>query len=238
MKVALVCIAKNEDYYLDEWLEYNHKLGFDQIIMYENNWRCPINKNYLTKIPYDGDIKQLPAYNDFVKNNKDFNWVAFIDCDEFITLVKHKNIKELIEDYKDFNGISLNWFIFGSGGLYERENTSLLKQFKYRNSKVDKHIKVIMNLKFNFKMTLPHNSNLPVVDTNKKLIYSAYNMGGPTDIAYINHYHSKTYEDFKIRCERGRADCKIVAKIKEWEDDKTKNIDILDTIALNFMYEN
>lgn len=238
MKVALVCIAKNEDYYLDEWLEYNHKLGFDRIIMYENNWRCSLEKDYLTKIPFDGDVMQLPAYNDFVKKNKEFDWVAFIDCDEFITLLKHNNIKDFIEDYKNPNGISLNWFLFGSGGQYNRETNSLLKQFKHRNSIVDKHIKVIMNLKSKFKMVLPHNSNLTVVDTNKKIIKGAFNVDGPTDVAYINHYHSKTFEDYKIRCERGRADCKLVAKMEDWENDKTKNIDILDTNALKFMYEN
>ena len=34
MKVVLVCIAKDEDNYVEEWLDYNHKLGFDEIIMY------------------------------------------------------------------------------------------------------------------------------------------------------------------------------------------------------------
>ena len=31
IKVALVCVAKSEDYYLEEWLDYNNKLGFDKI---------------------------------------------------------------------------------------------------------------------------------------------------------------------------------------------------------------
>ena len=32
MKVALVCVARWEDYYLKEWLDYNQKLGFDIFI--------------------------------------------------------------------------------------------------------------------------------------------------------------------------------------------------------------
>jgi phosphosulfolactate synthase (CoM biosynthesis protein A) len=36
MKVALVCVAKNEDNYIDEWLNYYNKLGFDNIFMYQN----------------------------------------------------------------------------------------------------------------------------------------------------------------------------------------------------------
>jgi Glycosyl transferase family 2 len=236
MKTAVVCIAKNEDYYLDEWLEYNHKLGFDRIIMYENNWRCPIEKDYLTKIPFDGQVMQLPAYNDFIKNNKEYDWAAFIDCDEFITLLKHSNIKDLIKEYENNTGIALNWFLFGSGGKMKRENNSLLKQFTYRSSEIDRHIKVIMNMKYKFEMILPHNSNLLVVDTNKKLLLGPFNYGGPHDVAYISHYHNKTYEDFEIRCERGRADCGQFYTIDIWGNEKTKNIDVEDLTALNFMY--
>ena len=238
MKVVLVCIAKNEDYYLEEWLEYNHKLGFDHIILYENNWRCLINKPYLTKISFDGEVMQLSAYDSFIKNNMDYDWVSFMDCDEFITLKKHNNIKDFIKDYNNPNGISLNWFLFGSGDKKTRESISLLQQFKYRNSKVDKHIKVIMNLKSKFHMVLPHNANIPVFDTNRKLILGPFNENGPTDVAYINHYRNKTYEDYSLRCKRGRADCGLVAKISEWENEMFDNIDTLDINALNFMYEN
>jgi hypothetical protein len=238
MKIALVCIAKNEDYYLDEWLEYNYKLGFDNIILYENNWRCSIDKPYLTKIPFDGEIKQLSAYNSFVENNVYYDWVSFIDCDEFITLKKHKNIKDFIEEYNNPFGISLNWYLFGSGDKKIRENNSLLNQFKHRNSKVDDHIKVIMNLKSKFCMILPHNPNIPVFDTNGKLFFGPFNENGPTDVAYINHYRNKTYEDFNLRCKRGRADCEFVNDISEWESEMLDNIDTLDVTALNFMYEN
>ena len=34
MKIALVCLAKNEDFYIDEWIKYHTKLGFDHIYIY------------------------------------------------------------------------------------------------------------------------------------------------------------------------------------------------------------
>ena len=37
MKIALVCIAKNEDNYIKEWITYHKKLGFDDIFIYEND---------------------------------------------------------------------------------------------------------------------------------------------------------------------------------------------------------
>ena len=38
MKTALVCIAKNEDHYIDEWIEYYLKLGIDHIFIYQNDF--------------------------------------------------------------------------------------------------------------------------------------------------------------------------------------------------------
>jgi hypothetical protein len=34
MKTALVAIAKNEDLYINEWIEYNLKIGFSDIIVF------------------------------------------------------------------------------------------------------------------------------------------------------------------------------------------------------------
>ena len=240
IKVALVCIARDEDYYLDEWLEYNRKLGFDQIFMYENNWRCSyLEKDYLTKIPFDGNDMQVSAYNHFVRSNRYFDWVAFLDCDEFITLLKHNNIKELIREHINQNGIALNWVLFGSGGRYKRKYNSLLKQFKYRNAHFDQHVKIIMNQKAMFRMESPHNSNIPIVNTNGKLFSGPFNANGATDVAYVNHYRNKTYEDWEIRVKRGRADTinpKFFPKLKEWEAEKTNDLDVCDINALKFMY--
>ena len=37
MKVAICIEIKNENRYIREWLEYHKKLGFDNIILYDNN---------------------------------------------------------------------------------------------------------------------------------------------------------------------------------------------------------
>ncbi len=34
MDISLVCIAKDEDHYIDEWLDYHLKLGFTRVVVY------------------------------------------------------------------------------------------------------------------------------------------------------------------------------------------------------------
>lgn len=40
MRTALVCIAKNEDNYIDEWIDYHKLAGFDDVFVVQNDWRA------------------------------------------------------------------------------------------------------------------------------------------------------------------------------------------------------
>jgi hypothetical protein len=237
MKVALVCVAKNEDYYLKEWLDYNQKLGFDKVILFQNDWRTDLEHPIMEKCVCDGPSVQVPLYNNVLHDNTIYDWIAFIDCDEFIVLKKHNNIKELIEKYKDETDVlALNWTIFGNMGKVSRENNSLLKTFTRRNVAADPHVKVIVNSRSGERMQLPHNTNGLMMDTGRHKFNGPYNFNGSLDIAYINHYYSKTKEDWEIRCKRGRADCNMFNELNEWDKSIDLNNDVEDLSAYNFLF--
>ena len=237
MKVALVCVAKSEDYYLDEWLDYNHKIGFDKIIMYQNDWRTDIERPFLEKRIWDGKSVQLPIYNSFLQKDTEYDWAAFFDCDEFLVLKKHNNIKEFIEEYGPKHPVlSFNWFMFGSWGIEKRTSNSLLRMFPNRSNNVDQHVKVMVKVDSKNRFQLPHNCHKESMDTNGKLFHGPFNPNGPSDVAVLNHYHSKTKEDWMLRCQRGRVDCEIQHDINQWDREVNNNIDIVDLSALSFMY--
>ena len=239
MKVALINVAKWEDYYLKEWLDYNEKLGFDKVIMYQNDWRTDLEHPILEKREWDGRSVQLPIYNSSLDNNTEYDWLAFIDCDEFIVLKKHNTIKELIEEYKDrTNVIGLNWTFFGNLGKVSREGDSLLKPFTMRNKGTDQHIKVIVNARSGERMQLPHNTGGLAMDTNGHKFKGPFNKNGPMDVAYISHFHNKTREDWMLRCKRGRVDCNIDHDIDLWDNEININNEVEDLSAYNFLYGN
>jgi hypothetical protein len=206
--------------------------------MYQNDWTTNIERPFLEKREWAGKSIQLPVYNSFLQSNTEYDWVAFIDCDEFIVLKKHNNIKDFINDYIGRTTvIGLNWVIYGSLGILNRTSNSLLKMFTNRNSKTDNHIKVIVDAKSYNVMVLPHNTNNTSMDTNGNRITGPFNPNGPMDVAYINHYHCKTKEDWMLRCERGRVDCDIQYEPNKWDLNVNNDIDIVDMSAYNFMYE-
>jgi len=236
-KSVLVCIAKDEDHYIEEWLDYNHKLGFDEIIMYENDWTCPVDRPFLKRIKVFGPIAQMVSYNHFINTfGKDYEWAAFFDCDEFLVLKKHKNVNDFFDEFNNENGISVNWVFFGPNGITNRNGNSTLNQFFMRQNGVDKHIKTILKLSSGGQMVNPHCSDISVIDTNRKSVYGPFNYDGPDDVAQLNHYFYKTYEDWVIKCERGRADTYTKRDINEWNNEKFNCCDIEDKTAYNFMY--
>jgi hypothetical protein len=46
MKTAVVAIAgEAEKYYIDEWINYHLKIGFNKIYLYINNWEFTTNNS-------------------------------------------------------------------------------------------------------------------------------------------------------------------------------------------------
>ena len=237
MKTALVCIAKNEDHYINEWVNYHLKIGFDNIFIYQNDWECGIDNPKVTKIIFNGDSKQIPSYNDFIQRYKsDYDWVAFFDVDEFLVLKKHNNINEFLIGYNQYPGVGVNWVMFGNNNLESvTDDYSLVKRFTKRQIGVDPHIKTILNLRHSRNVSMSvHNPNKPIVDSHLNEIDGPFNSKGNDEIIQLNHYFCKTKEEFKLKCERGRSDLKTHMRTMEEYEPSNKN-ECDDLTALNFL---
>jgi hypothetical protein len=211
MKVSLVCIAKNEDNYIKEWIDYHLKIGFDDIHIYMNDWRIELEKENVYTYELDGSGAQLKAYNNFINSKSEQNqWVAFFDVDEFLVLKKHLNVKDFLRDYSDLPAIGINWVFFGDNGLSSVQDGeySLINRFTKRGTKVDRHIKTILKINDGVIMPHVHHPNIRLYDTNRRQFSGPFNNFGDDNIAQLNHYFCKTYEEYVEKVSRGRADIK------------------------------
>ena len=242
MKVNMLCIAKNEDRYIDEWVQYHKKLGIDEFYIYENNWRCNLNYEYINKIPFDGNAKQIPAYNHYFENYSDkADWVVVIDIDEFIVLKKHNNIKELITDYDNgqVDGIGINWVLFGDNGLdkvYD-DNYSVIDRFTRSGASPNRHVKVIVKSIKDLKYKNPHTPEhgLKIIDTSHNRIIGPFNCTGITEVAQINHYHTKTKEEYLAKINRGRATTTKFKNVSNFNPHNQNEVE--DLQAFNFYHD-
>lgn len=235
MNVALACIAKNEDLYINEWLEYNLYLGFDKIFIYKNDWSFDIDSPFVETISVEGRGKQEVVYNHFLNRYKyEYDWVAFFDVDEFLVLKKHNNVKEFLNDYESFTAIGINWHLFGDNNQPKPTNDySVLNRFTRRGLKLDKHIKCIVkpNSIKSYKVHSPDRDF--IVDTDGNKFFGPYNENGKDDIAQLNHYFTKTIWEWQVKKERGRVSA---TKVERTDSDfHSHNLnDVEDLYALNF----
>lgn len=213
MKTALVCIACNEDHYIYDWIDYHHKIGYDDIFVFCNNWRYVSPDSHSFFIPFDGEARQLDTYNMFLHlYGNDYDYATFIDVDEYIVIKKHACIKDLLADYIDVPCLALNWKLFGSSGFKTKDNRPVWKRFQMCQKGVDKHVKTSINLKFckekriNPVFVNPHFCNIVGYSPEMLIVKGPFNSNGSDETAYITHYITKSEEECKERRTRIRAD--------------------------------
>jgi len=235
MRVALVCIAKNEDPYIDEWIEYNKILGFDDIFIYQNDWRWSGESENVHKLEIDGLNKQITSYNNFITTyHEEYDWAAFFDVDEFLVLKNHSNIKSFISEYDDFQSIGINWVFFGNNDQTTvNGDYSVVGRFTKRQQGVDLHVKCIIKLSPSVRMNV-HSPSNQWVDTHKRINSGSFTQIHTDDIAQINHYFCKTQEEFQLKCDRGRADSSTIQRTMSEFDFHNFN-QLEDLSAYNFL---
>lgn len=137
-KIILFACAKNEDSYIKEWVEHHLKIGFDKIIIADNNDSPESLRNILNEYISDGLVQifeccglkkfQLYIYNMYL-NEANYKWCAYFDCDEFLELTTHENIKDFLNGIKE-KCVLLNWVVYGPDGNIHKIDEPLSVRFK------------------------------------------------------------------------------------------------------------
>ena len=151
-KVAVCCIAKNENLYIREWVNHYRSLGVAKIFIYDNNELDGerfedvigdyIDSGYVEVIDvrgtpyaevYDGDINlQNKCYYDCYENLvNDFDWVCFFDVDEFLSLRKPLDLFSFLNQdcFKDCGTILVGQEAYGDNGLVRYDDRPVQERF-------------------------------------------------------------------------------------------------------------
>lgn len=139
-KVAICAIGRLENKYAKEFVAHHLKLGFDKIIIYDNNHDGEesfdtVLKTYITKkqveiVDWRGrEHDQCHAYRDcYTRYGNDYQWIAFFDFDEHLKLTTATNIKEVLSGI-DADCVCLNWRTMSDNNLVVYSAATLEKRF-------------------------------------------------------------------------------------------------------------
>lgn len=218
MRYAICAIIKDEQLYLKEWIDYCLNIGFTDIYLYEdinskshlyitNNYSnvklFQYNESQMSLNNYNGiDAKQLGLFYYFIKTYQNvFDWVAFIDPDEFIEFENGYSLEKLCDDFKDYHSIYLTYKIYGANNNIKRPTGGLLENYTsvplpYKKWKTNH--KSLVNLSFidNSFTNVHHARHGVYTDYKKRYYLSNFNKDLCYDKAWINHYFTKSWEDW------------------------------------------
>lgn len=231
--LAFCAIVKDQD--VTEWIEYHKHKGVTKFYIFDHNSSEPL-VNHLQKyvrselVEYRTLSKrlcptehlrgnpQLCAYHVCLSNYGPLHkYIGFFDPDEYVVVKKQDaNILDVLELYKGYGGLTLNWMMFGSSGHSKKPEGGVLSN--YHSCTINEHVKTIVETKLTTSVSnMPHHFRYKwgfyAVDTNFRRIDGPWNPGlgavppeSLYNVMYLNHYVLQSKEDYLKKIERGSGD--------------------------------
>ena len=227
MKVALCVIGRLENRYAIEFVEYYKKLGIDHIYIGDNNndgeeyfedvLQSYIDGKYVTIIGIRNSPNTQEYYYSWFYDvyHNIYDYIIYVDFDEYLTLVKDKTIKEyLSRNVNNYDIIKLNWMLYTDNDLIYDDGRPCLERFTepmylYNSVSVEFpencHIKSIIRCKFNkILFDGPHMLDTSYLTSGYKIcngsfketndLFYEYNID--YSLAYIKHFFTKTIDEY------------------------------------------
>lgn len=213
MKIGLVAIGRLENDYASEFVEHHLKVGFDKVIIYDNNHRGEeyfetvlqgyIDAGNVEIVPFrDVERAQRDAYNDaYARFSDAFDWLAFFDFDEFLCL-PHGRLKELLATVpNDYDCMMVPWVIMTDNGLVRNDGRPLMERFTESLVHPSTLGKCIVRTRIHclcFAKSV-HVPSRPVLRCCTPTLQPAEQRNRQpqdTSVAYLKHFSTKTIEEW------------------------------------------
>lgn len=232
--VAICAIFKNEALYLKEWIEFNNIVGIEHFYLYNNNseddymsvLKPYIESGLVTLLNWPYNQKQMECYINCIKKYAfETKWLGFIDIDEFIVPKKTNTIYEFLKTFeKKAGAVNIYWKLFGSSGMLNRELSGFVSEDftvcwpKYCNiGKCFYNTTFDFNENSKFSKQLHHKfwanykgMDIPPVNIFNKICIGNRNIANTSDFPIqINHYFTKSYQEYAVKRAKGDVYFKI-----------------------------
>lgn len=219
--LSICIIFKDENEYLQEWLEWHVKQGVEHFYIYDNGSKEPVI-NYI-----DDEYKsccsiidaigktQKEVYDEYLKNfEEESEWTAFIDTDEFIRPINNKSIVEFLEKFSENTDvIVMKWLIYGANGLKAKDNRKVRERFLTPVNTYPEGLPMTKCIIKNENVKCME-AHFPVLGYNKlnivneygQKVLSPWDKNVSSDLIVVDHYFTRSLEEWKEKINRGSCD--------------------------------
>ena len=225
MNIALIAIGRLENQYAHEWVAHHLALGFDHIIIADNNHDGEERfESVLGDFVAHGKViihdyrnreaAQRTAYNDLYRiYSPHYDWLAFFDFDEFLCLNDGlTSVKQLIERHADHaDCVMVPWMMMTDNNLVRYDARPLMERFTERSADTFSAGKCIVrggitDLRFTKSVHVPYQPILRCVTPTGAPTRQHRSQPEEYSVAYLKHFSTKTVEEWLInKMKKGTA---------------------------------
>lgn len=234
---SICLIIRDENEYLEEWLKWHVGQGVEHFYIYDHGSRRSVKEfvqslgreisEKVTVIDWSGQHKnaQPDAYNDCLNRYRgESRWIGLIDADEQVRVKTGQSLPEFLKDYEEYAALFAVWLVYNANGRKYQTNKPLRERFT-RISRDDEGAnrmgKVFVQPIYMLDMVI-HNGRaaegFEVVDEHRNKIfpYSMATDHPTTDLICVDHYYTKSYEEWLKKLSRGSGHAQYQRKYDEF----------------------
>lgn len=210
--LSMVAVVRNENDYLEEWIRYHvEELGFDHFYIYDNESDVPAetylkSKNFrhldkVTFVPFQTtENVQQDSHNDFLKKfGKETKWFLPADPDEYVIVKERgKTLKEFLAENSRYAIIECVWHHFNANGHEKKTAGTDMERF---TKEADWHYGKYRGKRFAQSNRVRNMVNhVPQPRTHAEI-----NSNPQEEFFQLNHYYTRSYEEWLEKMKRGTA---------------------------------
>ncbi|WP_367160465.1 glycosyltransferase family 2 protein [Kozakia baliensis] len=225
MKTAVALFVKNEAQDIAAWIAWHFAIGIDKLFIYDDHSQdgtyeivkgaSEIFDIELTRSDKNKETnfywRQRDSYFDACRKAQGtYDWIGFIDADEYISLEGFGDISAFLRNFLESNAVALSWRIYGSSsrvvktklGIYEAYNHHSTKELD-DNTLVKSFVrpdKMIFHYENPHKFTVE--GDLYVDSLGSKVEWNGACKQVIWENACINHYICRSMENYVDRIKR------------------------------------
>lgn len=157
----LLSVNVKDEHNLVEWVQYHLLLGFDAILIWDDNSQPPVQydhekvvvrRQHSTKHDYMTDSAAFAKHHGY-------DWIMHLDADEYLYLGVGVGLREFMDEYAGHEKMAIlfPWVLFGSNQIQVLEpKGSCLRPFVKCAAKTHKYIKPMARVSMITGVRSPH----------------------------------------------------------------------------------
>ncbi|MGI5215085.1 glycosyltransferase family 2 protein [Plantactinospora sp. CA-290183] len=232
MRLVTIAISRDETPYLLQWVAYQHLIGSEQVLIYDNGHDAE-GTDLLRRLHEHGVIEcvpwrqrfphgpQVPAYDDALSRVRGTtDWALICDLDEYVVPVLTDTLSELLDEATDLDAMWFPWLIFGSSGELSYRPQPLIERFQRREQVDDTTVTPVKSAVRPDHVVAAHLHVHPIdsdayanplgernyLRASDGVSRRSAQFARGADVARTHHYMTKSAQEWAHKVARGRAD--------------------------------